>query len=408
MSGRSRRVKARAFVMSAGDLKITIATSPTVSGSRVSVENDVRLVRSALLYADSVELISPSALMIASLAVAASQGTQFLFDLIDNMDDETLASLGWDDVATQRKMMTAALAMYRMPRADRRKAFGPGKDKEFRAEMQTLLEVFTHGAQSFSKIAEGMWQRAGAPDLSVAMERGVLTLSTDAFDPAADQMMEQYADTLKRLVEDPSNHLMFDESVGNLVRAMVREGKARLDPIAGQHTSRAITGTGLIEHLPAFSESGIESIIDTREELAEPLVRYRKSIVGFSEKLHSGPLDAALRAEVEDLWRDNVQPTLAELRHDLSSTKLVKDVSLSLLADAKAVVSGAVGLGVYFGVGAMADLPQLGALGSLAALPVAQSAAQAARQPLRDRADARRHGLYYLLAANKQLHADKP
>jgi hypothetical protein len=103
---RVKRSKAAVRIEPGGGLKIVIATGPQQGPAGFSVEEDVRLVRSALLYADQVELISPGALMIASLAAGAAQGPDFVFELMGTLDESTLRHLGFDgDIAQMRRTL---------------------------------------------------------------------------------------------------------------------------------------------------------------------------------------------------------------------------------------------------------------------------------------------------------------
>jgi hypothetical protein len=78
-----------------------------------------------------------------------------------------------------------------------------------------MVGKFLHGEQGFEAVTSNLWEQAGAPDLAVAADAGLLTLSTDAFDFGAQTglQMEQYVETLKRLLADPHSHLMFDEQI---------------------------------------------------------------------------------------------------------------------------------------------------------------------------------------------------
>src|SRR3954468_3904210 len=90
---RDRRSKASVRIEPSGGLTIVIATGPQEGPAGLSVEEDVRLVRSALLYADQVELISPGALMVAAIAAGAAQGPGFVFELMGTVDDNNLRRL---------------------------------------------------------------------------------------------------------------------------------------------------------------------------------------------------------------------------------------------------------------------------------------------------------------------------
>jgi hypothetical protein len=390
-----------------GGLTIVIATGPQQGSAGLSVEEDVRLVRSALLYADKVELISPGALMIASLAAGASQGPDFVFELMGTVDENNLRRLGLEgDIAELRTALAMIKQLNDLSRAERRKRLGAEGSRQIRGMVAEMVGQFLHGEHGFEAVANNLWEQAGAPDLAVAAEAGLLTLSTDAFDfaAAAGPQMEQYVETLKRLLADPKSHLMFDEQIAGIVTAMLREEQAELHPLTAEHALRAATGTGLVERLPAFPEAPMDAILETRAELAGSLIRYRKGVRNLSAKLLSGPLESALKAEVDDLWRDEVQPTLVSLREDLSLTRLAKDAALNLSTDAKALVSGAAGVGVFFGVGAVDDLARWStAAAATAGSFTIQSATQSIRAAAQSRKAARNHDLYYLLAANDRL-----
>lgn len=408
LSRRTRRRSARAGVQIGhdGGLKIVIATGPQMSDGGVSVHEDARLVRSALLYADKVELISPGALMIAAVAAAATQGTDFVFDLMGSLDDQTLQFIGYDgDSDEMRTALSTMRSLNLLSRDERREVLGPQKSRELRALVNDMTDRFLRGEQGFEAVAVRMWEQAGAPDLAVAVGAGLLTISTQAFDIGAesDLQMQQYVDTLTHLLANPSAHLMFDSQIASLSAAIMRESNTELHPLTADHAVRAAVGAGLIERLPAFPDADVEAIIATRRDLAEPLVRYRRGITHLAATLSSGPLDSALQAEVDDLWRAEVQPTLLALKDDLSATELVKDTALNLATDTKAVVAGTIGAGVFFGVGSLTNLATWSTLGLAAAPSVIQAAGRSVKDTQVARAAARTHDLYYLLAANDRL-----
>ena len=57
------------------------------------LHRDIELVKAALLYADEVELVSPGAAMLGSVAALATGGTPALIELFASIDDETLGYL---------------------------------------------------------------------------------------------------------------------------------------------------------------------------------------------------------------------------------------------------------------------------------------------------------------------------
>lgn len=174
-------------------------------------------------------------------------------------------------------------------RAQRRALLGAEEERRLRAVVDDMVNKVLHGGQGFEAVATTLWEQAGAPDLAIAADAGLLTLSTDAFDIGAETavQMDQYAVTLRRLLEDPSSHLMFDEQIAGLVAAMIREQQAEMHPMTAAHALRAATGTGLIDQLPAFPDSPMETILATRAELSGPLIRHRKVVKNLAAQLTS-------------------------------------------------------------------------------------------------------------------------
>lgn len=163
---------------------------------------------------------------------------------------------------------------------------------------------------------------------------------------------------------------------------------------------RAKVGTGLVSHLPTFPGASIESILETRQDLADPLAQYRRGVKNLSSTVESEPLSAELGAEVEDMWRDEVVPAVNDLRHDLSMTRLAHDTAVNLGRDTKSILLGG---GFFFGVNAVTDLSSLMAAGAAAAPVVGKAVADAYGGLAGDRRAAKRHGLFYLLALEDRL-----
>lgn len=402
---RQRKSRAKAEVRADG-LKIVILTSPKTGADGVTVAEDVRLVRSALLYADAVELISPGAQIVGLMAAGATQGEDFLFDLMLSFDDEALRFLGYDrDPEELRKVMAALKASSQLPRTQRRKVFGVEGSRQLRGLVQEFADRGLHGEEGLEAVAAKQWEKAGAPDLAIAAESGLFTLNTEIFDWAVDtdRQIDQYVKAIRDLIADPTAHLMFDEAMGTLARHLVEETDAEMHPLAARHAKQALTGTGLIAHLPAFPDSAMEQIIATRKDLLDPLSRYRRGMAALSAKLTSGPLDSALRVEVDDMWRDEVQPTVADLRRELSTTRLLADAFLNV-TNLNSVTAGIGGAIITFGVDSLADLSNVASAGFTAAVSATGVAGVTAiRGHYEARQRVQTHDLYYLLEADRRL-----
>jgi len=102
-----------------------VATSPTAAEGGRFLAHDLELVRASLLYADSVELLSPAALMVGGVAAVHHAGPEALIEVLGSLDDETLARFGDGNPQELRETLRAYQALASLPRAERRKRLGP-------------------------------------------------------------------------------------------------------------------------------------------------------------------------------------------------------------------------------------------------------------------------------------------
>lgn len=250
----------------------------------------------------------------------------------------------------------------------------------------------------------GIWTGAGGADLEVIADAGLLSLSPDAFslDASGTPDLDGFVNALKQLLANPNSHLLFDQAIIQLVDAMVREDVAEVNVVAAQTAKKLATGTRLIERLPTFPNAPIDELIRTKSDLSEPLVRYRGAVKNLSSKLTTEPFDPSLNAEIDELWYDEVAPSLQALRDDLGRTRLVSETAKNLATDVKTVVSGGVGVSLLVGVQTALEQASwtaavVGAGGGIL------ETVKASREPLKSRETAKAHELYYLHAVNQKL-----
>ena len=388
---------------SAGEsgLRLVVATSPSDFDDGRFLAHDLQLIRSALLYADTVELLSPAALMVGSVAVLEQAGGDGWMALLSSLDDDTLTHLGVDgDLTEWRQAVAGYQALSSLPRAERRRLLG-----QHNAGMQQARNEFERLVRSpggVSKTLNVILEKAGAPELVEAVESGVLTLNWDFMELGADTdtQIAQYTDKLKSLLSSPNEHLLLDDRIGGIARSLLEEGHVVPHDLTFDRATRSQVGTGLVSRLPAFPNASVASVLKARVELSEALTNYRAGVTKVSERIRSGPFDESLQHEVTDLWRDEVAPAVDRLSKDLSSTRLLRDAAVNLAVDAKTAMSAAA---MFFGVDTFTHVHQALAAGA-AGLPVVGKAAASAYKESADRRDAsHRHEFFYLLELERRL-----
>ncbi|WP_229568586.1 hypothetical protein [Rhodococcus sp. RDE2] len=249
--------------------------------------------------------------------------------------------------------------------------------------------------------SRAVYEGSGLGELEVLLERGLMSLAPDGFDlgDGVDAHPKVYTAALRALLTDHSVHPLFDTTMSERVSALVESGRIRPSPLVVKHAGVAAAGTGLIQRLPVFPYAALDDVLDARDQLREPLSSYRKGMAEYAKKLGASPFDNdRLRAEIDDLWHDEVEIHLRNLYESLSATKLVFNAAKDALANTRAVVSGSIAAASSICMG-VADLTAL----TVAAVPsVAGVAATALKSKDIANETARNDQFYYLLELNRR------
>ena len=180
----------------------------------------------------------------------------------------------------------------------------------------------------------------------------------------------------------------------------------RATPLSGTQLglSRAVrthAGTRLVSHLPAFPDAKVADILEARDELSDPLSAYRAGMKAVEKSLNSQAFDPELPSEIDELWRDEVDPTIRRLRVDLSKTRIARAAGLNIGADATRS-AGAAALTV--GVASAVDWVSLSTTASMLGPGyVISQGIKAIKETQAARDEARSHDMFYLLQLQDKL-----
>ena len=263
-------------------LHITIGTYP--SGD-LSLEHDIRLVKAALLYADSVELYSfTSTFFLHMLPRFASFNMTNQLKLLEN----TIPYM------SPEKDGPGLLAFAKWFRGSRHRHLS--RDQHIvRQEMQKGVKQFVAQIRA---VADELATKAKVRDVERAVQSGVLELHrfkfegandddiliefmTDCIAGAAgspqlasrkpamskrnDKATNEFAGALFDTVTDGTTHPLFDEPTSDLVQAAIREGWiSPSESTIGRGKHSALAGH-LLSRLPLFDLAPVDEILDIRK-----------------------------------------------------------------------------------------------------------------------------------------------
>lgn len=398
---RSERVGAAGAVL--GGVTLVVATSPDTASGALSVAEDVRLTRAGLLYADKVELWSPAASLLATMAAGVRDDPLTMLDGLMALNDDQLAGMGMDDPAKARSVLDTMRQFQGLSRLQRRAA--PADIQAVFTQASLILSGLSATGNSVIETLDAQWVAAGGAELSEASDAGLLDVRRPDW-ATADRQIEAYVEQLATLIEDPRRHMLFDEPTAQLVSHLRDEGRVAAAPRALLNAQEAGAGTRFIEYLQAFPEAPMSSVISARESLADELFRYRRAVSSLSVKLSAGATDADFDAELEHLWRSDVQPALVDLRAAVRGSRVAKDAVLALGQDKAVLSTGAVGGSVMvLGIAGLASLSGPGVVAGAVAVATAATAAgvKAVAERSKRLDEHPQRDLQYLLSLERRL-----
>jgi hypothetical protein len=366
-------------------VRIAIVTGPG-SDVRGLLSTDIRLCKAALLYGDAVTLYSPNALMLGSVEQLATTDTEARIDFMRSVMPVLNPEQGPELVANLD-------AFARMRRKRRRT----------RQELLAVMRVEQGFAREWNRVAEvagQLLEDAGAYELVPALRSGLLEVhplverdsgSNGEFDDAVIQgLMARTGEVLA----DTRAYPLFDDMMGDVVRAGLQEGLFRLPARTRTHARQIGTAAGLFEMLPTFPMAHVEEVLDARRELEITLAQFRGALIELTEVMAADALDEDFSEAVADLWVAKVEPAMAEIR------ELIRQHSyLRQLADRATANTGLAGAGLGLLVADNVHAPDLLAVGA----GVAVAALRAAHDRWSARQAIRGQQFYFLHGVSERL-----
>lgn len=293
---------------------------------------DVRLVRSALLYAPRVELISPAVAYLKRHNDLATSGPQGLVQLMDLYADPRYS--GGGDVDASQAAEIARIMREMLQFQD----LYPDRSVRNRPDIKNnpiyLYKKALHdqvmGPQydslrgNLERQYREMWQRYGGDQVEAAVDSGALVFrGNDFFSDNDDTELDlpKVGLQVKELLTDPNAHVLMDEHIRKL--ADIQSATDHLfSNQALKNSSRASTGARFISHLPVFPNAAMEDILAARKDLAELRQKYFRAVGVFASNLDSSVLEKDHAAEIDAMWRDEVHPQVVELAKAVAETRL--------------------------------------------------------------------------------------
>jgi hypothetical protein len=280
-----------------------------------------------------------------------------------------------EDVGANEEM-TLALARQVTPTLDpeaaeafahydrlRRKPNPSRRDREHIATFRALL---AENAHEISAKSREMLHDAGADEILPAVEAGLVQIDpvirgddetvaaiassvaraagvASAYDSL---IAESFIRRVAALLADPLTYPLFDEMVGDVVRAQVAEGLFEIRDTAKRRGKQVSAAAQLMRGMPSFPAASIAEILDIRNELRTPLTKFRGAVAEMEGLIQSAAYESDFEAEVDALYFRKVAPALGEIAEAVEGNTYLRQLMRAAVSDAKTMLTAVLTMGV--------------------------------------------------------------
>ena len=301
----------------------TVAVVP----NNIDINTELLYIKSALLYADEITLISPIA---------------YLYTLITNdknlKDDRAaydLVMLIAPFIKSSDKDLFSSLVDYLNTSSS--VLFEKNKSIPIKTKFRIRQILFQCVQDASSIIKENIGLSQGQ-ELNKLLVAGKLKLQPfDHMISDVDEVGHEYFRMLTESIK--SSYPIFDSISNDLMRTAVDAKVINLNEFDRKKIKHAGVSDTILQKLPDFSDASIDEIIDVRNDLSIPLVRFRSQMLKFSDDIQSCPWDKDFEFECIQLYAKEIAPALQEIDELTKETTFTKNLTRNILADSNFIKS---------------------------------------------------------------------
>lgn len=319
-------------------LHFTIGTYPT---KILNLDQDIRLLKAALLYADKVELYSLKAFYILLLLglrdITPEQQLEFIemiipYTVSKRKAKETLASLKkCKRVLKNRYLSNRDQIMKKMLLDFSVEQWGivknkvteiakkAGIDNLNRAIQSGILEIHSfEGYNNYKSILE-----FATDCFAIATGSSLIKSREQKISERDDKVIQEFVKGLSYAINDGATFPLFDKLTSKFVETQVKVGRILTSQMGINRSKHSGSAGHLLIRLPFFEKASVAEILDIRKELGKYLVRFRQAIIEFSDYIKTAAWDKDFPLEVDKVFHRDVAPAILDIEEEVKSNRFL-------------------------------------------------------------------------------------
>lgn len=298
----------------------TIAVQPSLT----NIDRELQYIKSALLYADKIILISPMAYMYTQLTTG---GADFDERRILKLLKWALPMCQEREPETYRDGMAIVEQLSQLMRSKQYKSV----PLLMKIELRTQLKDFMKEMDASFLEMMGETQTA---ELNLLLKSGKLVLQKFEHNLAdVNGCISEYFSFLTKSVK--SSIPLFDEASNDLMRVAMKSKIISLTESEKRKITHAGLSDNLLQRLPSFDTASVKEIIDIRKDLDGSLARFRSKVLSYGESIQSLPWDDDFEYECSMLYNKDVAPAVQEIDELSRENSFIRNLTGKVVSDEK-------------------------------------------------------------------------
>ena len=308
-------------------MKFTIGT---VSNFQ-KYDDDLKLIKSSLLYADEIELIGLTEYAAFCYLPNIFDKNKNLKDLIDDMipfirsvslpnKDEFIKQLEFAKDQLQNISPILQKKKYRTK-------------SDFQAQMK-IRNLEKDLKELIATTSQQLIDYPTAQELQMLIDKNLVSVFDYNFhEMNTEEMAGSYVGSMLNAIYATNTFPLFDNISNNFIDGMSKVQLIDISHLNPEVLRHAGVATNILMTLPTLTNASYDELLDLKLQNAGPLTRFRKAIYEFSEKISSLPWDNDFQFECLKIYETEVIPEIAEINEIFTETSTLKNLGKRVFAD---------------------------------------------------------------------------
>lgn len=282
----------------------SILTSPN---DGLNLDKEIQLLKSGLLYSDTVTLTSPS---LTSILYVLELST-----LSEKKKVEYFKGLSKVDPTVQGEELEQLIKL------KNRLVNKKGKTKLEIVQLEKIKQELKRIDGQMEQWGQDLFIKSGLPEFHHLIENGTVKLKHLDVNERDKQMAFQILDETIGIISQKNSYPIFDHLIENIASKYIQSTKKDLNT---RNINEIFVGKEFLLRLPNINEISFSDIIKAKAELSIELDRFKNLINNYSLEISGLSFDQDNRDLIEKKYRYDFLPQVKELQDKLENNSFFK------------------------------------------------------------------------------------